>query len=209
MSSFIPNTIIPESVDVIDAMTFFNEIVKLPTNTNTNKQTTCLISHDELCHPIAELSCSHAFNYTALHSCLFNQLYKTGPTITHYPKLNGCYVYFLCPYCRHPQTKLLPYYNDEQGKKIYSINADEMRFNPKNTYYGTVLGKCSWIINANNAAKATQCLCSSVKLHQGLNAYYCMSHLSNAKTKYQTILKKKSKLEAKEAKKKTLKNPTI
>ena len=199
--AFVPNTNISENVTICDSMEFFNDLINDDDKIGENIPATCLITGSELCHPIAELSCKHRFNYPALHSCLYTQLYKTNAGITTYPKLYESRVYFLCPYCRSPQSNLLPYYNDVLGKRLFLINSDDIHYNPKSHLYGTIRGICNWVINAKYKNIATPCDCSYVKLHVKTNKYYCLRHMLNAEGKYQTELKNKQKLIEKEKQK--------
>ena len=81
----------------------------------------CLITNQILENNYVKMNCGHKFNYVPLYKYLIN--YKQKFNLMENTKQKLDINEIRCPYCRHKQSELLPYYEDMKGiKKINGIN---------------------------------------------------------------------------------------
>lgn len=96
----------------------------------------CEISGTKLLANFVTLECKHTFNYDALYTEICKQKYdfqsyttdvlsKTDIQKIRDKKLD---YYIKCPYCRHIQFELLPFYDDLPFQKKYGVNTEDPDF---------------------------------------------------------------------------------
>ena len=197
---------------------FFSELYKsLDTIENQEKteedDNYCLISGDLLTDRFVTMKCGHKFNYAPLfndimhHKLKFNSLESSN-------KLKCDEI--RCPYCRHKQTEVLPYYEDMSFEKMngvnfYSPELPEIKnycnynyhpceFKKENPYFDIMLEesftnkkfvKCYYNGNALNAYNDTKC--------------YCYKHTKTMVSKYKLEIYNKIKEDAQKVKENTRK----
>ena len=110
-------------------MNFYEELYKSLDDTDAPESVSvCCISNQPLTPSFVTLECNHKFNYDTLYKeiCQQKLVFKTyryedlNDADRIKCKLEGLDFYIRCPYCRHVQYSILPYY--PEYKKIYGIN---------------------------------------------------------------------------------------
>jgi hypothetical protein len=110
-------------------MNFYEELYKSLDDTDVSDSVSvCCISNQPLTPSFVTLECNHKFNYDTLYKEICQQkfVFKTyryedlNDADRIKCKLEGFDFYIRCPYCRHVQYSILPYY--PEYKKIYGIN---------------------------------------------------------------------------------------
>jgi len=102
---------------------FFEELYNSLDNGNDNIQiieNCCLITNEPLKDNYVKLNCGHCFNYVPLYYDLCNHKKKFNSmeaSVGHL-KLNE----IRCPYCRHKQGGVLPYYEELGLDKVNGVN---------------------------------------------------------------------------------------
>ena len=196
-----------------DNLDFFSELYKsLDTIENQEKteedDNYCLISGDLLTDRFVTMKCGHKFNYAPLfndimhHKLKFNSLESSN-------KLKCDEI--RCPYCRHKQNEVLPYYEDMSFEKMngvnfYSPKLPEIKnycnynyhpceFKKENPYFDSMIEesfsnkkfvKCYYNGNALNAYNDTKC--------------YCYKHTKTMVSKYKLEIYNKIKEDARKVK---------
>jgi hypothetical protein len=188
-----------------DNINFYDELYKSLDNENDNQDTNnlCLISNMPLIDNYVTMECGHKFNYIPLYKDIFN--FKNNfNSMESVNKLKHNEI--RCPYCRHKQNILLPYYENMGLPKVHGINL----------YHGNVYpcfdDKCKYIIsklNENENIYCNQSYCTPIK-HVTNNFLqevgtidtnvYCYNHKKIMIQKYKHEYKEKEKLKQKEAK---------
>jgi len=81
----------------------------------------CCISRQPLIEHAFTMDCGHTFNYIPLYTEICKQkfIYKT---YTQYIGRNNRNYAIQCPYCRHFQQKILPYYSELNLALHYGVN---------------------------------------------------------------------------------------
>jgi flagellar biosynthesis GTPase FlhF len=107
-----------------------------------------------------------------------------------------------CPYCRHIQRKLLPYYEDMGVQKVHGVNFyDESLFKNKDSNCSQIIGNCCYQVDG---IKCSHTLVYVVECLEG--NMYCIYHkfkaIQELEKKKKLDAKKKAKEEKEEAKKK-------
>lgn len=100
---------------------FFSELNKMlddDDNNGENDDNICLITNLPLTDNYVKLNCGHKFNYEPLCYDLTN--YKSK--FNHLEKDKLGINQIRCPYCRHKQNGLLPYYDNMGIIKICGVN---------------------------------------------------------------------------------------
>jgi len=98
---------------------FYEELYKSLDKEETDENV-CLITNFPLKDRYVQLECGHKFNYDALYNDLvkfktkFNHMEKPGQRLERNE--------IRCPYCRHKQKEILPYYSDMPFKKVKGVN---------------------------------------------------------------------------------------
>jgi hypothetical protein len=188
-----------------DNINFYDELYKSLDNDNDNEDTNnlCLISNMPLIDNYVTMECGHKFNYIPLYKDIFN--FKNNfNSMESINKLKHNEI--RCPYCRHKQNVLLPYYENIGLPKVHGINL----------YYGNVYpcfdDKCKYIIsklNENENIYCNQSYCTPIKQLTNIvlqevgtldTNVYCYNHKKIMIQKYKHDYKEKEKLKQKEAK---------
>ena len=110
----------------------------------------CEITGSELTDRYVALECKHTFNYDALYTEICKQKFDFHSYTTDVLSKKDLYkvrdsnldYYIKCPYCRHVQFTLLPYYDDLPFQKKYGINTSDPDYRVQPTHY-THLNKTS------------------------------------------------------------------
>ena len=166
---------------------FFKELHNDNDDLVENDDMTCYITGEVLSKHSVQLECGHKFNYKPLFNsiCSLLPLFKGESYIINH-------TYIICPYCRHKQNTILPYYEELNLPRIMNINSTsiEHKYVYKDLKYDYIYccGKCDEFID-NQLCKndvVTQCL--------NTNKYYCKYHiLTNVKTQTKLINNQKKK----------------
>jgi len=184
--------------DNVDFFKELNEELNKEINTEINIDNEyCLISGEILTENFIELECKHKFNYLPIYTELCLQKFRTTMNNCNYKHSNNN-IFVKCPYCRHYQDKLLPYYEDMNLniKLIYGINSYDKNdkvlkiINGKLIFENTVIpfkGDCCY--NENGF----ECKNHDVLLHKELNQSYCLEHMKYIKKQYLLNKKKMEK----------------
>jgi len=124
----------------------------------------CLITYSPLIKNFVTLDCNHKFNYIPLYNDILNHKKKYNAMESRALKS----VEIRCPYCRHVQNNLLPYYKDEHVKKVHGVNFFDESLVIKRTgdLRDYVEGECC----------VQNCLNTHVVLISENNKYYCVYH---------------------------------
>jgi hypothetical protein len=118
-------------------LNFYDELYKsLDSDSEDNSNNVCLITGTALIDKFVVLECNHSFNYAALYTEICKQKFEFQTYSTdslskndlHFIKNNNIHYYIKCPYCRHVQYTLLPYYPDLPFIKKYGVNTDDIDF---------------------------------------------------------------------------------
>ena len=226
-------------------LNFYDELYKsLDSDTEDNTSNVCLISGTTLTDKYVTLECNHSFNYAALYTEICKQKFDfqtyTNESLSkndlQFIKNNQINYYIKCPYCRHIQYTLLPYYDDLPFIKKYGVNTDDVDFkvykpvyNHVNLYnsnsqyklYGYTFKKnvCCHLTNINN--KNIPCyntFSTEILAPDGTIKTFCSNHVKENVKKFKLEIqetikleketKKKEKLEQKEKKEKKVKEPS-
>lgn len=141
---------------MIENFNFFEELLKDISKENkvTNIET-CLISDEPLVEPIIVLECGHKFNYEPLKNEVIRQ--KHFSNINAICKLNQKQI--KCPYCRHVQSNLLPYFDNEE--KLLGVNYPEK--------YCMNIYTCGYVFKSGKK-KGERC-------NKGCNKEMCKQHM--------------------------------
>ena len=133
----------------------------------------CLITYSPLIKNFVTLDCNHKFNYIPLYNDILNHKKKYNAMERHVLKS----IEIRCPYCRHVQNNLLPYYEDEHVKKVHGVNFFDESLVIKRTgdLRDYVEGECCVQYHAQNG-NIGYCLNTHVVLIPENNKYYCVYH---------------------------------
>lgn len=94
----------------------------------------CLISGSKLNNIFVTMDCGHKFNYIPLYKDLVNHKGKFNSLESTYSQVSSNQL--RCPYCRHKQNKLLPYYEELGLPKVVGVNVP---------YEPIITSKCEYI----------------------------------------------------------------
>ena len=178
----------------------------------------CEISGQKLIANFVTLECKHTFNYDALYTEICKQKYdfqsytndvlsKTDVQKIRDKKLD---YYIKCPYCRHIQFELLPFYHELPFQKKYGVNTEDPDYKViKSSYvpstvpnnytfhiYGyqfTQSGCCKMNINANG--KDVPCYntySTPIVAPDGSTKLFCPNHVRVEVKAYKLEVKKKA-----------------
>ena len=113
---------------------FFKELYEsLDDKTEIDDTNKCLITNELLTENFFTMECNHTFNYIPLYNDLINHKQKFNILETKIGSLKINEI--RCPYCRHKQTILLPYYDNFNIDKINGINYLDLTQNICTTIY--------------------------------------------------------------------------
>lgn len=100
---------------------FFEELYNSLDNEEIfDEDNRCLITNEPLSDKFVELECKHKFNYIPLYYDVLNHKKKFNCLENNSGKLSLEEI--RCPYCRHKQKGLLPYYEELGLQKVNGIN---------------------------------------------------------------------------------------
>lgn len=148
----------------------------------------CRITDQPLTDKYVTLECNHKFNYDALHKEICKQKYVFKTYDNEHLKKKERYLllksgkdYFIrCPYCRHIQFEVIPYYEElgiEEKYGVNSVKPDNRKYYLHGQWF--ILGvECLHIENGEKCYNA----CSTTLKDTGLT--YCNMHYLNALKKY-------------------------
>jgi len=199
-----------------------------------DKNNVCEITGSKLSNNFVTLECNHKFNYDALYTEICKQKFDFN-SYTHdvlskkdIQKIRDSKLdyYIKCPYCRHVQFTLLPYYEDLPFQKKYGVNTNDPDYRvikttnlnqsylPSNyTYqiYGYQFSKgtcCKMNLINGKSMPCYNLYTTSVVAPDGSTKEFCSNHVRAEVKAYKLEVKKKAiedKLKAKvEAKQKAL-----
>jgi len=187
-----------------------------------NDQTpVCEISGQKLLANFVTLECKHAFNYDALYTEICKQKFDFLSYTTDFlskkdiQKIRDSNLdyYIKCPYCRHIQFTVLPFYDDLLFQKKYGVNTTDVDYRvvktsyipstvPSNyTYmlygYKFVQGKCCKLNLVNGkTVPCYNCYATSIVAPDGSTKLFCPNHV-RAEVKAFKLEINKKKIEAK------------
>lgn len=154
---------------------FYGELYKLlddPTSeVDDQTKDLCLITNLPLTDNFVTLECNHKFNYVPLFKDLVNRKTKHSSLDTQVLKVNE----LRCPYCRHRESKLLPFYENMGVEKVHGVNFIDDNIVLTKTTDDYFTGNCAHKVTGFNGTEIC-CHAHYVKTHaDGKN--YCYTHL--------------------------------
>jgi hypothetical protein len=179
----------------------------------------CEISGEKLSANFVTLECKHTFNYDALYTEICKQkfdfqsyttdvLSKTDIQKIRDKKLD---YYIKCPYCRHIQFELLPFYDELPFQKKYGVNTVDPDFKVVKSSYipSTVPNNYTFHIygyqfTKGECCKPNTCLASgkvipcyntyvtSIVAPDGSSKLFCPNHVRVEVKAYKLEVKKKA-----------------
>ena len=208
---------------------FYDELYKSLTintsNTIENTDTSnniCQISGLQLTENHVTLECKHKYNYDTLYKEICKQKYVfrtyniealSKDDYQRFREENVDY-YIRCPYCRHVQFTLLPYYENSGCEPKYGINSlvkeqidnnylvkPFMGTNYHYSSYGYTFhpGVCCKIVEVKDG-KNIFCTAKSSALVPIMNKSFCVNHIRPEVKQHNNDIKEKEKLLKKEKK---------
>lgn len=158
---------------------FYSELYKSLDDDNDQAQEQeqenqlCLITYSPLIKNFVTLDCNHKFNYIPLYNDILNHKKKYNAMERQVLKS----IEIRCPYCRHVQNNLLPYYEDEHVKKVHGVNFfdESLVIKRSGDLRDYVEGECCVQYHAQNG-NIGYCLNTHVTLIPENNKYYCVYH---------------------------------
>ena len=188
-------------------------------NQGSNNNSICEITGQKLTTNFVTLECKHAFNYDALYTEICKQKYEfqsyttdvLSKTDIQKIRDNKLDYYIKCPYCRHIQFKLLPFYDNLPFQKKYGVNTVDPDFKVVKTSYipSTVPGNYTFHIYGYQftkgiCCKPNTCLASgkvipcyntyatSIVAPDGSTKLFCPNHVKAEVKLYKLEIKKKA-----------------
>jgi len=154
---------------------FYGELYKLlddnALQVDDQSQDLCLITNLPLTENYVTLECNHKFNYVPLFKDLVNRKTKHSSLDTQVLKLNE----LRCPYCRHRESKLLPFYENMGVEKVHGVNFIDDNIVLTKTTDDYFTGNCAYKVTSFDGTEVC-CHGSYIKTHaDGKN--YCYTHL--------------------------------
>ena len=208
---------------------FYDELYKsLSINTSNTIENTdtsnniCQISGLQLTDNHVTLECKHKYNYDALYKEICKQKYVfrtyniealSKDDYQRFREENVDY-YIRCPYCRHVQFTLLPYYENSGCEQKYGINSLVKGQNDNNylvkpfmgtnyhySSYGYTFhpGVCCKIVEVKDG-KNIFCTAKSSALVPMMNKSFCVNHIRPEVKQHNKDIKEKEKVLKKEQK---------
>jgi len=155
----------------------------------------CLITGLPLTENFVTMECKHTFNYIPLFHDIYNHKKKYNSMEKKMLKSTE----IRCPYCRHVQTSLLPYYENMKVKPIHGVNYFSESTNminsltdPSISCYS--LGKCCFKHKSGDQI----ILCSNTKVNLVGEKLYCLGHRYGGKVALIKEIKMKEKMDIKQ-----------
>lgn len=115
-----------------DNINFYDELFKSLDETDDEDEIKiCQITGTPLTNNSVSLECNHHFNYDALYKeiCIQKFVFKTYDLSSlskkeqHFVRDSKLNYFIKCPYCRHIQLTILPYYEELGLEKKYGVNS--------------------------------------------------------------------------------------
>lgn len=148
---------------------FFEELYKSLDEEDIKEDANlCLITKMPLKDRYVTLECNHKFNYDALYNDLVNYKTKFNGMEKVQDRLDKNEI--RCPYCRHRQKTLLPYYDDMSFKKVKGVNC----YYENVTDAPVISKRCQYFYqskNVENGVEENKIQCC--KYGHSLNAMIC------------------------------------
>lgn len=181
--------------NIEDGKDFFSELYKsLDEDDLTDESNLCLITKEPLTEKFIKFNCGHKFNYVAVFNDIKNYKQKFNSLEKGSSKLKVDEI--RCPYCRHIQKGLLPYYEEFGFKQIHGVNYINPSMTKLDASLNSTYKECEWLIpnpdynpeKGNN--KHTKCIysgkqvfCPTIKNNEYNvdEKYYCNIHKTEAK----------------------------
>lgn len=204
---------------------FYAELYGSLDNKNTENQiddtnkNVCLITDEPLEANSITLTCNHKFNYVPLYKDLVNHKRKFNTMESSGALKHG---EIRCPYCRHKQQFILPYYEELGLPKVSGVN-EVYKYDPPtpySSYYN--IKKCDFVetfpflqdVSAADNLVTLACKKYAYKFagfeegDEHSEKYYCCEHKRVVTKKHKQDVRDKLKA-AKEAEKKLKKDEAI
>ena len=205
---------------------FYAELYSSLDNKDTTNQldetnnNVCLITDEPLETNSVTLTCNHKFNYVPLYKDLVNHKKKFNTMESSGALKHG---EIRCPYCRHKQQFVLPYYEELGLPKVSGVN-EPYKYEPPPPapYYNNNIKKCEFVSSfpfLQDVSAADNIVTLSCKKYgykfpgfeegdEYTDKYYCCEHkrVINKKHKQNVSDKLKAAKEAVKEAEKKLKN---
>jgi len=207
-------------------------------NENIEKVELCQISGFPLIENNITLECKHKYNYDTLYKEICKQKYifrtynlesLSKPDFQRFIEAKVDY-YIRCPYCRHVQFTILPYYENSGCEKRYGINSLVKEHNDHNYLIKTNMNS-NYHYNAYGYTFFSGVCCKIVDVKDGQNVFcttkfsalvpmmnksFCFNHIraevkqyNNEKKLLEKAQKKEQKLLDKEKEKAEIKEKKL
>uniref|UniRef100_A0A6C0E6V9 Uncharacterized protein n=1 Tax=viral metagenome TaxID=1070528 RepID=A0A6C0E6V9_9ZZZZ len=204
---------------------FYAELYSSLDNKNIENQidetdkNVCLITDDPLEAKSVTLTCNHKFNYVPLYKDLVNHKRKFNTMESTGALKHG---EIRCPYCRHKQQFILPYYAELGLPKVSGVN-EVYKYEPPTPYpYYNNIKKCDFVetfpflqdVSAADNLVTLSCKKYGYKFagfedgDEHSEKYYCCEHKRFITKQHKQDVRDKLKA-AKEAEKKLKKEEAI
>lgn len=135
--------------NIQDNIDFYGELYKSLDEEETAQKTEednnkCLITNQPLTDKFVTLNCNHKFNYIPLYYDIVNHKSKFNTMEGSNSKLKLNQI--RCPYCRHKQEGVLPYYEELGLKQINGVNLFDQNkmMNTNSNYIYHCYHKCDY-----------------------------------------------------------------
>jgi hypothetical protein len=131
--------------NIEDGKDFFSELYKsLDEDDLIDESNLCLITKEPLTDKYIKFNCGHNFNYIPLFNDIKNYKQKFNSLEKGSSKLKVDEI--RCPYCRHIQKGLLPYYEDIGFKQIHGVNYINPSMIKLEASLNSTYKECEWLI---------------------------------------------------------------
>uniref|UniRef100_A0A6C0HYZ5 RING-type domain-containing protein n=1 Tax=viral metagenome TaxID=1070528 RepID=A0A6C0HYZ5_9ZZZZ len=175
---------------------FYDELYKsLDESPNKDSNSVCLITGLPLTENFVTMECKHTFNYIPLFNDICNHKKKYNSMERKMLKSTE----IRCPYCRHVQTTLLPYYENMNVKQIHGVNYFSETANILNSLSDPsispyLVGECCYKYKSGDQLIP----CSNTKVTLVGEKLYCIGHRYLGKVALIKEIKLKEKMDIKQ-----------
>ena len=173
---------------------FYDELYKSLDEPITSNTDLCLITGLPLTENFVTMECKHTFNYIPLFNDICNHKKKYNSMERKMLKSTE----IRCPYCRHVQTTLLPYYENMNVKQIHGVNYFSETTNIlnslSNSYSPYLVGECCFKYKSGDQLIP----CSNTKVTLVGEKLYCLGHKYAGKVALIKEIKLKEKMDIKQ-----------
>jgi len=155
----------------------------------------CLITSLPLTENFVTMECKHTFNYIPLFNDICNHKKKFNSMEKKMLKATE----IRCPYCRHIQTTLLPYYDNMKVIKVHGVNHFSETAHLLNSCSDSCAsnylhGECCFKYKSGDNKVIS---CSNTKVTPIGDKFFCMGHKYGGKIALIKEIKMKEKLKEK------------